>query len=337
MSERDEDADDYLWDRSGKPDPEVARLEEVLGRLRYAGQPLPAGAPPPARRLTRVWKPALAAAALLLVALAVWPVRMERAGWELTWLDARGERASRPERLRVGDGLVTGAASRVRLAVGLIGEVIVEPRTRLRLLEAGGRTHRLALERGTLHARIWAPPGSFFVDTPSAVAADLGCAYTLEMDENGTGRLRVESGWVGFELHGRESFVPEGAACRTRPGAGPGTPHYEDASAAFQEALDTFDASGDPRARAAALRVVLAQARRRDALSLWHLLVRAGVEDRGTIYDRLAALVPPPALVRREGIVAGDTRMLDAWWDALDLGTARFWRSWKGAWPERTP
>ena len=27
--------DDYLWDRTGEPDPEIQQLEEVLGTLRY--------------------------------------------------------------------------------------------------------------------------------------------------------------------------------------------------------------------------------------------------------------------------------------------------------------
>jgi len=32
--------DNYLWDRSGEPDPEIQKLEEILGTLRYQPQPL---------------------------------------------------------------------------------------------------------------------------------------------------------------------------------------------------------------------------------------------------------------------------------------------------------
>jgi hypothetical protein len=32
--------DNYLWDRSGSPDPEVQELEEILGTLRYQPRPL---------------------------------------------------------------------------------------------------------------------------------------------------------------------------------------------------------------------------------------------------------------------------------------------------------
>jgi hypothetical protein len=32
--------EDYLWDKSGEPDPEIQQLEEVLGTLRYRPTPL---------------------------------------------------------------------------------------------------------------------------------------------------------------------------------------------------------------------------------------------------------------------------------------------------------
>ena len=32
--------DDYLWDKSGQPDPEIQQLEEILGTLRYQPRPL---------------------------------------------------------------------------------------------------------------------------------------------------------------------------------------------------------------------------------------------------------------------------------------------------------
>ena len=151
-----------------------------------------------------------------------------------------------------------------------IGQVEVEPNTRVRLVETRLTEHRLELERGTLHARIWAPPRLFFVNTPSAVAADLGCAYTLEVDDAGRGLLHVTSGYVALETEARSAIVPAGAACMTQPGAGPGTPFFEDAPEAFVESLARFDFENDR----AALDAVLAGARARDTLTLWHLLSR---------------------------------------------------------------
>jgi hypothetical protein len=52
------------------------------------------------------------------------------------------------------------------------------------------------------------------------------------------------------------------------------------------------------------------------------------------VFDRLASFVPPPTGVTRDGIRAGDRRMLDAWWDALGLGTTSLWRTWSQQWKD---
>lgn len=202
---------------------------------------------------------------------------------------------------------------------------------RVRLVRARLTDHRLALERGRIHARIWAPPRLFFVETPSAVAVDLGCVYTLEVDHAGASLIKVEAGWVAWELNGRESFVPAGAQCATRPGVGPGTPYFDDVTPPFREALAHVDfGPGGADARTSALDVVLTEARRRDAFTLWHLLARVDASSRAKVYDTLAALVPPPAGVARDRVLAGDRDMLDRWWDALGLDSAAWWRTWKG-------
>jgi hypothetical protein len=230
--------------------------------------------------------------------------------------------------------VTTDASSRARIDVGSIGIVDVEPNSRIRLITSRAGEHRMALDRGQIRALIWAPPRLFFVNTPSATAIDLGCAYKLEVDDRGWGKVRVESGWVAFEDNGRESFIPKDAMCATRPGFGPGTPCYEDAAAGVADALTILDFSPATDARRrAALDTVLAGARKKDAMTLWHLLSRGTQEERGRVYDRLALLVPPPPEVTREGIIRGaDLEGRDAWWDKLGLDSVAWWRIWKAPW-----
>lgn len=321
-------SDDYLWDGSGEPDPEIERLERLLRPLAHSGPPPRFAARRPASSL-RAW--AVAAAVLLALATA-WLTRPSAPGWDVARLAGAprvgGAALEQRGRWRAGQWLETDDVSRARIEVGTIGEVELEPRSRARLTDAGAAQHRLSLLRGTLHARIWAPPGRFVVDTPSATAVDLGCAYSLEVDDSGAGLLSVRSGWVGFTHEGRESFVPEGGRCATRPGVGPGTPYFADASERFRAALTRRDFESD----AGALAVILAEARPRDALSLWHLLSRVGGEDRVRVYERLAAFVPPPPVVTREGILAGDAVMLDRYWNALGLDDVAWWRRWERPW-----
>ena len=66
------------------------------------------------------------------------------------------------------------------------------------------------------------------------------------------------------------------------------------------------------------MNVVLSAARKRDGLSLWHLLSSTEGPARERVYERLAALVPPPAGVTREGVLALEERMLDRWRWELD-------------------
>jgi hypothetical protein len=60
--------DDYLWDKTGEPDPQIQKLEEILGTLRYQPKQLeiPEDLPLPRRRNYFPW---LAIAAALLVAI----------------------------------------------------------------------------------------------------------------------------------------------------------------------------------------------------------------------------------------------------------------------------
>ena len=98
----------------------------------------------------------------------------------------------------------------------------------------------------------------------------------------------------------------------------------------MRDALHEFEFESLSAAdRQQALRVILAQARRRDAFTLWHLLFRVNDDERTLLYDRLASLVPPPAGVTREGTLALNSSMMDAWWNAFDLGDISVWRFWE--------
>ena len=291
----------------------------------------------------RPLKIALAGAAALAIALVVfwfYP-RSPRPAWDVTRIEGAPKIGSKTVgeagKLRVGDWLVTDDSSRAEIRVGEIGQVQVDPGSRVRLVESKADEHRLALARGKMQAFIWAPPRQFYVDTPSAVAVDLGCAYTLEVGDDGQGLLSVVAGWVAFEWQGRESFVPAMAMCVTRPRFGPGTPYFSDASEDFQNALAIFDvAEKGSDARSNALQTTLAKSRKRDALTLWHLLARTDGDDRLRVYNRLAELIPPPPQVTPEAVMRGDHAALDMWWEKLELGSAEWWRIWKGPVPSQT-
>ena len=224
--------------------------------------------------------------------------------------------------LRPGQWLETDADSRARVRVGTIGEVDVDPNTRIQLKRAQLTDHRIALAEGRIEARIWAPPRLFFVETPSATAIDLGCAYTLDVDSTGRSILHVTSGYVELERDGRSSVVPAGAMCYASPAAGPGTVFSEDASPALREALERYDFAG---AHGSDLEIILAEARREDGMTLWQLVERSDGTRRAAIYRRLVDLVHPPTGVTADGIMEGDEAMFQIWRLHLGLDAMGWW------------
>lgn len=349
MSKEFESQNEYLWDGTGAPDAEVVRLEQALGKFSHAGHAaeLPQNfAPSESKNLIgrRLWFQFAAVAASALLTFSLWLGLRRQDQDSTTGIGWGVQRVSGTPRinskaiaqpgetgtLRIGQTLETDQDSRASITVSDVGQVDIEPQTRLKLAESRTARTKLELERGTIHAMIWAPPGQFLVDTPSALAVDLGCAYTLQVDENGAGLLRTRMGWVGFRLNGRDAFIPAGAVGETRKGIGPGTPYLQDASPEFRAALREFDfARLSEEQRSAQLAIVLAHARKKDALTLWHLLTRAGVADRGYVFDALNTAVPAPVGVTREGIARGEQAMLDAWWNQLGYDDISVWRKWE--------
>ena len=296
--------------------PEVARRLEAPAMPRRVPRPDRAWGFRPPLVSWRV-RPALAAALVLAAGATLWLSLRNRPGWRVESAVGNPTLAS--------DRLETDHLSRVRLAVGSIGQVDVEPDSRVRLLAARRAEHRLALDRGAIEARISAPPRLFYVETPSATAVDLGCAYSLAVDARGGSVIHVTAGWVELSGRGRTTVVPFNMSAYTRPGLSPGTPFSDRASDSLKAALYRFDFE---RGGNSALRTVLSGAKEGDAITLWHLLRRTDGPARAEVYRRLAALVPPPEGVSEAGILQLRSRDLQRWWDALpgSPGTLPWWQ-----------
>jgi hypothetical protein len=179
--------EDYLWDRSGPPDPDIERLEVELGSLRYRF-----GRNQPGARRQRAPGAWLAAAAAVLLAAGALLFRSASAPAAPTAWRMGNLAVLQGQVLRTGDLGVT-------LESEPVGRVELGPGSELR----AATSRHLELRRGRLHAFIWAPPREFVVETASAQAVDLGCEYTLDVDGAGNGmpgqRVRHESARVrGF-------------------------------------------------------------------------------------------------------------------------------------------
>jgi hypothetical protein len=73
--------DNYLWDRTGEPDPEIQELEEILGTLRYQPRPLEIPADLRIARRRNFFPVAIAAAiAFFVIGAGLW-FQFSRSQW----------------------------------------------------------------------------------------------------------------------------------------------------------------------------------------------------------------------------------------------------------------
>lgn len=298
--------DDYLWDGSGDADPDVAKLEGLLRSLAH-DRPLDELRLRRPRRRRAPWIvagiAAIAAAAVLAFVLTRGAAAPACGGADGFSFQAAGGAVS-CEGARVASGVLpvggvldTGSAS-AHLAIADIGSAELSPATRVRLsrTEAGTR-HELHLERGTMHAKVNAPPRIFAVTTPSTSVVDLGCEYTIDIDEHGAGSIVVQTGMVELASAANAIVVaPAGTEARLLAGQKPSVPVVSGASPALRAAVADFERTG-------AFAALLAAATEDDAITVVSLAVLRA-DARATVLARLAELAPPPPGVTLDSAIA---------------------------------
>ena len=217
--------------------------------------------------------------------------------------------------LNIGEWLITDDSSRALLSVANIGEIIVDPRSKLKIVKSDSSGHRIMLDYGTINANINAEPRLFVVDTKSVEVVDLGCSYTFSSDKNGNGLLYVKSGMVALESKNRKSLVAAGSFCITKEGIGPGTPYSKNSSPEFRKALLDLDFKG---ASDEAVINVLRNAKRTDVVSLLQILPRVRENNKAMVVAKIAKYVPAPRKIYADSIPQLDMKDLNEWIEKLN-------------------
>jgi ferric-dicitrate binding protein FerR (iron transport regulator) len=305
-------SDDYLWDRSGDADPEVARLEALMS-------PLAHDAPLRVRRRRAPWIAAsvAVAAAASVVVWWKWPGARPSActgttGFKFTSrggpVECGGAAVASGE-LPIGGELDTGAHE-ADLSIADIGKARLGAKTKVRLDGTSATGHHLTLEQGQMHARVAAPPRLFQVSTKSTEVTDLGCEYTIQIDAAGAGQIRVQTGRVELQTKsGAIVVAPRKTSTAILPGRQPGLPVGDAASPALLGAVEDFQ-----RGRPGAIERILAAATADDAITVINLAAVLG-DDRDhkhAVLQRLAELSPPPTDITADR-AATDDKVLGSW------------------------
>ncbi len=292
--------DDYLWDRSGEPDPELRELERVMGSLGQGKTTAPRR--PPLLRQLLIF---VAAAAMLILAFVF---------------------STEPYR---GEALISGtwirtAEEQRTLQVPTLGEFSLWPDTELQVQTMSDELAKLYLLRGRMSAFVYPDvPARFFqVNTPAALCVDLGCQYELTVEANGNTFVRVSLGQIAFENGERSVYVPTGAACRANPENGAGLPFFENSSGDLRQSVDAFDRAsfaGQDR-RPLAREIMKHATREKDSLTLFHLLSDPDSSIALAAQQRLVELVKPPQGLSAQQLESSpDDHIRSLWYEELEL------------------
>ena len=272
-----------------------------------------------------------AAAAVVLAAASLWRFHAApgaATGWQVAQLDGAAQLGNRNAELsmglRAGQVLRTAKDSTLMLEDDALGRVDLGAG----FGDARDQQPPVAAESREA-ARVHLGAGAA-VRGGYALGARRRSGLRVHARRRCRGRRPAEGGdWAGwrFSSTGTKSFIPAGAQCVTRKRTGPGIPYYEDAPAALAQSVARFE-----RGDTAALDGILAAARPRDGLTLWHLLTRVPAQDRAAVFDRFAQLVKLPPEVSRERVLRKDPAMIDLCWNALELENTGWWRGWERNW-----
>jgi len=330
---------DYLWDPATAPaNPDVEALVRRLRPLQFDSRALPLVLPAPLRQRTWWPRPVLAiAASLAVAAIAVASLWSWRENWPSgrAWPITRTSSDSGPwpRSLEIDRPFELQAPAPVRVDIARIGEMVVEPGSALTLTETSSSRHRVALDRGTVNVRVWAPPSRFAIQTPAGLVVDLGCIFDLDVDHAGTASLHVSTGWVQLANDWGDTLVPAGASANMTRDVRPNVPLYDDAPSAFKASVRSFERAPDAALRTSLLADITRAARARDVVTLLVLANQSPADLRRPLLERAAALWPPPPDLTIDQILA-DRDKLWTWYNTLELPPAKsWWRNWRDAFP----
>jgi len=247
--------------------------------------------------MTKNWYWFASAAVVLLVASIVflnYKARNfisveEMSNWKL--VNLRGEafiNGVKSNTVNVGDWIQTDSTSSVVLKIANVGDISIEPNSKVRFVQSDGEVSRIEVLYGTVNTTT-SQADKFVLHSNNMKVQDKGGSYSFKVDEKGNGVIFVNNGIANVESGNKSAVVTDGKFCLYKPEYGVGTPFRKDASKEFQNALFSYDFNngGVP-----AVYYAVANAAPEDYTSLMNLIPRVDDKTKYLVLNKLGKLVP---------------------------------------------
>ncbi len=237
-------------------------------------------------------------------------------GWEVISLS--GQPKVDNSVMDKGDGfesessIETDAGSSVTVAIPEMGRLLIDNSS---VVSRTKNNNEVKVEKGLIRKFEGDASDVLTVITPLAKFTELykGGAFRLHVDENGSCKLIVESGWVIVNIKEFDSYVPKNFGCLITRGKY-AIPYPSDSSPQLISLLENFTGVND-----VSVGTILSLITKEESLSLWHILQLVSSENRFIVFDRLNEFVSAPSGVTKQGIQALNKDMLLQWRQEIEL------------------
>ena len=253
---------------------------------------------------------------LVLIIAAYIFITSPSSGWEVISLS--GQPKVENSVMDKGDGfssestIETDASSSVTVAIPEMGRLLIDNSS---VVSRTKNSNEVKVEKGQIRKFEGDASDVLTVLTPLAKFTELykGGAFRLHVDESGSCKLIVESGWVIVNIKEFDSYVPKSFGCLISRGKY-AIPYPSDSSPQLISLLEDFSGINDP-----SVGTILSLMTKKESLSLWHIVQLISTENRSIAFDRLNELIPAPSGVTKEGILALNKTMLLDWRQEIEL------------------
>ncbi len=218
-------------------------------------------------------------------------------------------------KLSQGQTFLTGNNSKAIINVPKVGRLEVDPNTLLQLIKAKDGSNTIMLKVGMIRIVTAEDLPDLIVTIKKLNIVDYGGVYTINVDDNGSVDLKVESGDAVVNYNNVKTYVSGGYVCNILKGVKVGTPYREDAPEELKEEVKKFDNGSN---NATSIDKIIRYARQSDAFTLFDLIKKTALLERGKLFQAIANYFPPPESVTKNGIMELDKKMLLQWWEDIE-------------------
>jgi RNA polymerase sigma-70 factor (ECF subfamily) len=237
-------------------------------------------------------------------------------GWEVIQLSGQPKLGnkimSKSDGFKPESTVETDAASSVTVTIPEMGRLLIDNSS---IVSRTKNKNEIKLDKGQIKKFEGDASDVLIVTTPLAKFTELykGSAFRLGVDDAGTCKLTVESGWVIVNIKEFDSYVPKNFDCLISRGKY-AIPYPSDSSPDLINLLQNFSGINDP-----SVGTIMSKMTKKESLSLWHIIQLISTENRSIAFDRLNELIPAPPGVTKEGILALHKSMLLDWRQEIEL------------------